>query len=631
MADLLSTGLSGLRAFQRALETTSHNISNATTPGYSRQRVEIGTRPAQMYGNGWIGQGAAVQTTRRMYDDYIAMQTRNTAGTLQRLDVFASNTERLNNMFGDANNGLTATLQKFVNAFHNVANSPSSIPARQTLLSEADTLQTRLRYFESRLADMDAEVNFRLQSDVTDINALAQSLAKLNQDISSAYARGKGQPPNDLLDQRDRILDELSGKVSITTVEEPNGALNVFIGNGQTLVLGAVANELTTIQDDFDSTRLGIGLRTSGGVVDITRNMSGGSIGGMLDFRREQLDPARNELGRVSVALAQIVNEQHQSGMDLTGAMGQPLFAVGEVEALASRLNVGTGSLTVTRGDASALTKRDYILELTTGGWQMRYADTGMPVTMTGDGTSANPFVVDGMQIEVNPGAQVGDEFLLRPTRNAIVEMQVLIDDPSQIAAASPIRTSAGAGNLGTAAISAGSVADRSDGALLTPVTIEFTDNSTFTIDGDGPFTYVPGQPITYNGWTVEITGAPEAGDTFTVGPNTNGSGDNRNALLLADALQRPILNNGTTSLSAGVGAMVSSIGVATRQAQANRDAQATVYQESLAAQDAVAGVSLDEEAANLLKYQQAYQAAAQLIRIADTLFQTLLSAAGRA
>jgi flagellar hook-associated protein 1 FlgK len=631
MADLLSTGLTGLRAFQRALETTSHNIANATTPGYSRQRVEIGTRPAQLYGSGWIGQGAIVQTTRRMYDDYIAMQTRNASGTLQRLDVFASNTERLNNMFGNATTGLTATLQNFVNAFQNVANSPTSIPARQTLLSEAQSLQQRLRYFESTLADMDAEVNFRLRSDVTDINAIAQSLAKLNEDIVSAYAHGSGQPPNDLLDQRDRLLDELAAKVALTTVKAPNGAIDVFIGNGQTLVLGSVASELTTIEDQFDPARLGIGVRTSGGVVDVTRAIAGGSLGGMLDFRREQLDPARNELGRVSIALTQLVNEQHQAGIDLSGAMGKPLFAVGEVQVLPSRENMGTGSLTVTRGDAANLSKRDYVLELTTSGWQMRYADTGEQVALTGDGTAANPFVIDGMRIEVNPGAQIGDEFLLRPTRTAISGMQVLIDEPSEIAAAAPIRTAAGANNLGTGAISAGSVIDRTHPALTTPVTIEFIDASTYMIGADGPFSYAAGQPIEYNGWRVEITGAPEAGDTFTVGPNTSGSGDNRNALLLADALQRPILNNGTTSLSAGVGALVSGIGVATRQAQANRDAQQVVYQESAAALDSVAGVNLDEEAANLIKYQQAYQAAAQLIRIADTLFETLLNAAGRA
>lgn len=630
MADLLKTGLSGLLAFQRALDTTSHNISNVNTPGYSRQRVELGTRQAEPYGNGWVGQGVAVQTNRRMFDDFIAVQARSTSSSLERFDVFANNAERLNNMFGDSTSGLTATLQKFTNAFQSVANSPASIPARQALLTEASTLQQRLQYFDSRLSAMDEETNFRLQGEISEINVLAQGIAKLNQDISVGMARTNGQPPNDLLDQRDQLLDQLSAKVAVNAVKQDGGAVNVFIGNGQPLVLGAIASELTTVQDSFDSTRLGVGMLTSGGVVDITRNISGGAVGGLLDFRRDQLDPAHNALGRISVALVDLVNSQHQQGMNLSGQMGSEFFDVGGVETLASSLNGGSGSVSVQRGNIGNLTQRDYVLERTAGGWDLRYADTGQPVAMTGTGTAADPFVADGLEIEVGGAANTGDEFLIRPTRAALADLRVMIDDPSDIAAAAPIRASIDGANTGTGAISAGTVLDPTNANLTSPVIIEFTSPTTFTVDGNGPNTYVPGQPINYNGWSVSITGAPAVGDSFTVGPNSSGSGDNRNALLLAEALQRPILNNGTTSLSAGVGQFVGGIGVATRQAQANRDAQSVVHEENLAAQDSVSGVNLDEEAANLLKYQQAYQAAAQLIRIADTLFQSLLNATQR-
>ena len=630
MADLLSTGLSGLLAFQRALDTTSHNISNVNTPGYSRQRVELGTRPAEPYGNGWVGQGVSVQTNRRMFDDFIALQSRGTSSSLERLDVFASNAERLNNMFGDSTSGLTATLQKFVNAFQSVANSPASIPARQALLTEATSLQQRLQYFDARLGDMDKEINFRIEGEVAEINALAQGIAKLNEDISVGLARTGGQPPNDLLDQRDQLLDQLASKVAVNTVKQDGGSVNVFIGNGQPLVLGGVANQLTTTQDNFDPTRVGIGMQTTGGVVDITKNISGGAVGGLLDFRREQLDPAHNSLGRISVALVDLVNSQHQQGMDLSGEMGGAFFDVGGVETFASALNGGSGTISVERGNIGNLTQRDYVLEMTGGGWQLRYADTGQAVAMTGTGTAADPFVADGMEIEVGGAASVNDEFLIRPTRAAVADLEVLVGDPSQIAAAAPIRTAVDADNTGTGAISAGTVSNSSNANLTNPVVIEFTGPNTFTVDGGAPQAYTPGNPISYNGWTVEISGAPAVGDTFTIGPNNSGSGDNRNALLLAEALQRPILNNGTTSLSAGVGQFVGGIGVATRQAQANRDAQAVVHEENLAAQDSVSGVNLDEEAANLIKYQQAYQAAAQLIRIADTLFQSLLNATQR-
>ena len=630
MADLLSTGVSGLLAFQRALDTTSHNISNVSTDGYSRQRVEIGTRPAQAYGNGWVGQGASVNTTTRIYDQFVAAQTRASSSNLEHLDIYASNAETLNNMFGDSANGLSPTLQKFVNAFQSVANSPASVPARQVLLSEATTLQQRLQFFDSRLDQMGNEINSRIKGEVAEVNTLSQGIARLNNEITAGIARTGGQPPNDLLDQRDQLLDQLAQKISVNVVPQDGGAVNVFVGSGQPLVLGANTNQLTTIQDPYDSTQLTVALQTPGSSVDISRNVTGGSLGGLLAFRGEQLDPARNALGRIAVALSDVVNEQHHEGMDLSGALGGDFFAVGDAEVLDNSLNTGTGTVAATRADVGALTGRDYVLEMTGSGWQLRDSINGTAVPMTGTGTAADPFVADGLEIEVGGAADVGDRFLIRPTRGAITDMSVLITDPSKVAAAAPIRAAAVSGNSGSGTISAGEVLDSTNAQLRSPVTIQFLTATTYSINGAGSFAYTGGGNIDVNGWRVQISGAPAAGDSFTVRDNTSGTGDNRNALLLSDALKSNVLNGGTTSLGSAVGEFVGGIGVATRQAQVNRDAQNVVYEESLATKESVSGVNLDEEAANLLKYQQAYQAAAQLIRVADTMFQTLLAATER-
>ncbi|HXS89306.1 MAG TPA: flagellar basal body rod C-terminal domain-containing protein, partial [Steroidobacteraceae bacterium] len=507
---------------------------------------------------------------------------------------------------------------------------PTSIPARQVLLSEANTLEQRLQFFDSRLDEIGNEINSRIKGEVAEVNALAQGIAKLNNEITAGIARTGGQPPNDLLDQRDRLLDELSQKISVNAVRQDGGTVNVFVGSGQPLVLGANANQLTTIQDPFDSTQLTVALQTPGSSVDISRNISGGALGGLLDFRSEQLDPAKNALGRIAVALTDVVNAQHHEGMDLSGALGGDFFAVGGAAVLDNGLNTGTGTVAATRVDVGALTGRDYILEMTGSGWQLRDSLSGAAVPMTGTGTAADPFVADGLEIEVGGAADVGDTFLIRPTRGAITNMSVLISDPSQVAAAAPIRTAADSGNSGSGTISAGEVLDSTDAQLRSPVTIEFLTPTTYSINGAGSFAYTGGGNIDVNGWRVQISGAPAVGDSFTVSDNTSGTGDNRNALLLSDALKSPVLNGGTTSLGSAVGEFVGGIGVATRQAQVNRDAQSVVYEESLATKESVSGVNLDEEAANLLKYQQAYQAAAQLIRVADTMFQTLLAATER-
>ena len=633
MADFLSTGVSALLAFRRAIDVTAHNIANVGTDGYSRQRAEFSTRVGEGMGYGYVGRGVEVRTIRRLYDDLLAVQVRHTAGSLANLQVYASYAERISNMLSSSQTGLTAALQSFIDAVQGVADTPSSIPARQVLLTEAQALTDRLRYFDDRLRDIEAEIGSQIESEAQEMTSLAEGIARLNREIAAAVAAG-GHPPNDLLDERDRLLDELAGHISIHVVDTGDGMVNVFIGNGQPLVLGGESSRLITQQDPFDATRRVLAMQSDAGAITITHNLGGGSLGGLLDFRREVLDPARNALGRISVALAEVVNSQHREGVDLQGLPGGDLFATGGVAVLDHSANTGSASLTVTRGDISGLTGYDYILERTAGGWELRRADTGTAVTLTGTGTAADPLRADGLEIVVSGTANAGDKFLIRPTREAVQGLEVLIDNPERIAAAAPIRTAVNPANTGTGAIDAGTVTDLT-AWVPDDYTLEFTAPDTWQVlDSNGnqvtTGTYTPGAPIEFNGIRVTVTGEPAAGDTFTISENTDGSGDNRNALLLADALGKPVLGGGTTSLNAAVGQFVAGIGSATRLAQINRDAQKVVHEENLTARDSVSGVNLDEEAANLLRFQQAYQAAAQMIQVANALFDALMSATAR-
>lgn len=629
MADLLSTSISGLMAFQRALDTTSHNITNANTVGYSRQIAEFMTRNAQQAGNGWVGNGVDVSTIKRAYDDFLAGQTRTSSSTYQQFNTFSTQAGRLNNLFGNSSTGLTPTLQNFINAFQAVADNPTSTPARQTLLSQAQTLMQRLQSYDSSLRSFDTQVNQQIETEATAISSLARGIAKLNQEISAGYSR-TGQPPNDLMDQRDRLIDELSTHVNVNVVAQEDRSLNVFIGNGQPLVVGQTFGQVVATADPYDPTRSVLSFQTAGSTIEITGSLSGGSLGGMLEFRSQMLDPARNSLGRLAAGLAEVVNEQHGAGIDLNGQLGQDFFSVGPPRAISNANNTGSGSLAVTRidGTAGALTTADYVMVNTAGGWSLRRADTGATVPMTGTGTAGDPYIADGMSIVVNPGANVGDRFLIKPTAEAVSGMQVLITHPAEVAAAAPIRSAAAAGNTGAATISAGEVLDASNPQLRSPVSITFTSATQYTISGDPTvYTYTPGSDIDVNGWRVQISGTPATGDSFTVSDNTSGSGDNRNALKLAGILNQPVLNNGTSSLSAAIGEFVGDIGVKTNQSQVSRDAQKVVFEESVDALQGVSGVNLDEEAANLVRYQQAYMAAAQMIKVADTIFQSVLAA----
>lgn len=629
MADLLSTSVSGLLAFQRALDTTSHNITNANTVGYSRQVAEFMTRNPQQAGNGWVGNGVDVTTIQRAYDEFLAGQSRSASSSYNQFNTYATQASRVSNLLGDSTTGLTTSLQDLINAFQSVADTPTSTPARQALLSQADTLMQRLQSYDQSLRSFDSQVNSQIGSEADSITTLAKGIASLNQQIVSALGRSS-QPPNDLMDQRDRLIDELSTHVNVNVVTQSDGAMNVFVGNGQPLVVGQTAGEVVAGQDAYDPTRSVLAFKTATSAVDITNSLSGGSLGGMLQFRSEMLDPARNSLGRLAAGLAQVVNDQQNAGMDLNGQLGKDFFSIGSPRVLANSGNNGAGAPTVSfvEGQAGALSTSDYELVNSGGTWSLRRANTGATVTMTGTGTVADPFVADGLSIVVPTGSVSGDRFLIKPTSEAVAGMKLLISDTSEVAAAAPIKTAATSGNLGNATISAGEVIDSGNTLLRNTVNITFTSATQYTVSGDPTvYTYTAGTNIDVNGWRVQIDGTPVAGDSFTVSDNVGGTGDNRNALKLADVLNQPVLNGGTSTLNGAVGQFIGDIGVKTNQAQVSSAAQKVVFDEATNSLQSVAGVNLDEEAANMVRYQQAYMAAAQMIRVADTIFQSVLEA----
>ncbi len=630
MADMLSTGVSGLLAFQRALDATSHNIANASTDGYSRQQVDLVTRSTETLGNSWIGNGVDVATVRRIYDELIAGQARNAGSGFQQLDTFSTLASRVDNLFSDAATGLATTLQSFVSAVQTVASTPSSVPARQVLLSQAQSLLNRLKSYDGSLATINSQISSQLQSEASTISTLAGNIANLNGKIIAAQGFGQ-QPPNDLLDQRDKLVSDLATHVSVSTVAQSDGSLNVFVGTGQALVIGASAARIGTTGDQFDPTSVRFVMQGTGPATDITDALVGGTVGGLLQFRSQMLDPARNSIGQTAVTLATLVNSQQAAGLDLRGQVGTSMFAVGAVNVLPSRLNLGDAGATVTRSDLTALTTADYQLFYDGTNWQMTRTDTGAAVALTGSGTNLSPFVADGLSIVMSGTPQAGDRILIQPTRGVVAGMSVLLTQPEKVAAAGPLLTSAAATNTGSATIDAGQLSNP-PAWVRGNYTLSFTSATTWQVTDAGNTViatgaYTSGAPVIFNGMQVVLSGAPASGDAFQINDNANGTGDNRNALQIAALLNKPVLNGGAVSLSDNVGQLVSGIGVQTSQAQAGRDAQRIVMNDTSSALSSVNGVNLDEEAANLVRYQQAYQAAAKIIGVANTIFQSLLDA----
>lgn len=632
MSDILSTSVSGLLAFQRALDVTSNNISNVATPGYSVESAKFTPQPGQATATGYIGSGVSIESITRSYDELLAGQVRSSQSGYSNFNTFATQAAQIDNMLSSSSTGLTASLQAFVNALQTVANSPSSTAQRQGLLSQAQALAQQMQNYNSQLSSYGQGIESQLTASVTQINTLSAGIANLNGQIAAGLA-STGQTPNTLMDQRDQMIDQLSQYVSVSTATQADGSMNVYIGTGQPLVIGSTAQALSAFQDPYNAAQHDIGIVSGGNTADVTSEISGGSLGGLLAVRSQVLQPVQNTLGQFSVGLASLVNQAQQAGIDLTGAAGKPMFAVGPVASSSASTNTGAATITVTRTDLGSLTADDYTLRQTAGAWQLTDKTTGKVVTMTGTGTAADPFKAAGIAIVAGGGAAAnGDSFLIQPTAGASAGLSVLLTSPAQIAAASSIQTTAAAANTGTGAATSSVVTDPSTWIAGT-YKISFTSatqyqvtDSTNAVIGTG--NYTSGTPITFNGGSVTLTGAPALGDTFTVGAASSSNvGDNSNAFALIDSLSALKMDGGTTSLSNVANNLVSQVGVLTQQAQSNASAQKSVNQSAVDTRNNLSGVNLDEEAARMVQYQQAYSACAQLIQTSNTMFNSLLSA----
>jgi flagellar hook-associated protein 1 FlgK len=622
MSNLMATGSSALLAFQRALNTVSHNVANINTPGYSRQRAEMQAREGAY---GQEGSGVRVVDIRRMADSLATARLLDSSGELSRLQQMTVLTGRMDSLFSDKATGITAPWSGFFDSVSALSSSAASAADRENLLSQAGALVNRFNQIDKHLDGLDNEINSGLTAGVAEVNRLSAEIALLNGRIG-----GGGNVSGDLLDRRDQLISELVGFTGGNAMAQDAGQINVFTSGGQPLVVGTAASRLVTTTDPYRPDRLQVALETSFQRTDLGKGVLGGQMGALLEFRSNVLDPALGELGRIAVSLARTFNEGHTAGMDIYGQLGGEFFDLPAPTVAPHSGNGGTALLTAQVADTDALRAQDVVLRFDGANWTAANAGNGAPVAMTGTGTAADPLLVNGVSLVVAGAAAAGDRFQLLPTAGAAGAISLAITDPGRIAAATAVKGSSDLGNLGTGKLSGTRVLDAGDPDLLAPVAIEFIDANQYTIDGTGPFAYTPGQAIVHNGWSVMLDGVPVAGDSFGVGPTGANSSNNGNAALLANLDDARVLNAGTLTLNGAIGGLITSVGSSARQADYAAEAQLVIHDQALAARDSISGVNLDEEAADLMRLQQAYQAASQIIATADSLFQSLLGAVRR-
>jgi len=669
MAGLLGIGLSGILGHQAALNTTANNITNANTPGYSRQEVQFGVQTPQRTGAGSIGTGVNVENIRRLANEYLTQQIREDSSLEGEQRTLNNELSRLDNLLGGESTGLSKVLNNCFASLQNAAEDPTSLPQRQLVISEGQQVVNRFSALNEKFIQQRESVKTQMQQGAKDANALIASIADLNSAIAQSPGLAQGRMPNDLLDQRDEKLRQLSELVSIKVSPTEGAQVNVTLNNGQGLVIGNIAAELGTRRSASDPLMLEFTLGSSGRIANVDSQIDGGKLGGLRHFQQQALAPAFDELGRIAIALADTMNSQHQIGMDLEGELGGLFFKDFNSEALQTSrvapnannsenpLPLGNPQLAVEITDSSILAAGTWSLKFGAGdsyelfndrtGEKVAYGvlSVGVPSKIPADPVNpGDPEINLGFTISYSGGAVVdGDRFEIQPTRNGAADIAMQVRREEDLAFASPVRAASGADNKGTGAISQGTMLGVIDPIIDLPMRVEFVDGSSgglaYTvfnssnipvisaepyIEGQGLFSEDPLNTL-YEGFQFNFTGQPKVGDKFNIEFNENGVSDNRNAEFLASFGTKNTLNNGSQSFAEGYAGLVENVGVQTRQSQLDLEAGKTLLEQSFNQRESVSGVNLDQEAGKLIQYQAAYNASAKVITVAQDLFNTLL------
>ncbi len=642
-SNLMSIGMRAMTANYAALQTTGHNIANANVEGYSRQQVELASAGGQYSGAGFFGKGVNIATVSRSRNEFLTREAATSksqaAGDQARLEQL----DRLEKVFPPGEQGLGYAAGALLNAMVDLASRPQDASGREVVLARVQDLASRFATAGAQLDSLQNGVTQDLQTGVAAVNQLTQRVADINEQI--AALTGRGQPANDLLDQREQLVSQLSAYVQVTTIPASDGSLGVFMAGGQRLVLGKQATQIAVVPDPYDVQRQSLGIMDNGVARPLPSELLGaGSLGGLLRFQNDDLASARNQLGQLAAALSASLNQQQALGLDLRNppGSGAPLLAVGAPQALPATSNardaagnfIASVSMTVT--DASQLQASEYELRsdpATAGQYLLTRRSDGVQRSI------ASGDVVDGLTITVaTPAPAANDRFLLQPVTRAANDTRRVLSDPRGLAAASPLEAVRGVANTGSATVGSLSVVSASVNPQNTAsiaftsssgaYTWELRDRSSNALVSSGTGTWVPGAPIALNGFELRLDGVPASGDSFSVAQTAQPQANNGNALALA-ALRDQRMVGGQTITDA-YASMMAGVGVRVQGARSASEISQSVASYAEAQRSSQVGVNLDEEAARLLQFQQSYQAAAKILQVAQSLFDTLLQVAAR-
>lgn len=662
-SDLLSIGASGVLAQQKLLWTTGNNITNVNTQGYTRQSTVLYTNTT--------GLGVGMSNTSRVLDLYAQREVWKDTSTNAYYQQTYQQMYQTDQYLSSSTYSVNTAMSDFFSALDTANGSANSTSGRESLMSHVSALTDRFTTLSTQLSSQSKTINASIDTGVKEINNLLTGIDTLNQQVIKSDS--SDSTTLNLIDQRDDLIRQLAEKMDIRTVPQANGSTLVNLVSGESLVLSSGAASLSVVSGnpDIQNTQLQLQIGTSKASIGTD---VGGDLGGYF-AARDALGPVQRELGQLSVALADGMNTQNRLGMTLNNQVGGDIFTLPSSDGLANANNTGTGSISVSfmAGEGSNVTPNDFEVRFTSAtAFNVYMLDENGKASLVDNGsTPPSQFQMSdyGIQLDFGGAPASGDKFVLQPTKNAASELKVSITDTDDFALAAPVVGKASSNNYGSAAISLSGVYNTGTGSLINssslsvsaPQLVKIDSSGNYEVyDGNSPANLIGvapaatkgqdlmanlqnplGGPLVYSsvtttpGYDFDISGSVTSGDQFTISFNTNGFTDNHNGLALANLDTQDLVRKGSSlstdnkqSFSQAYSSMVSSLGSTVSSLKSKSEAADAKLTQSTDAFTSVSGVSMDEEASNLIRFQQSYAASAQVITTAKEVFDTLLSAA---
>jgi flagellar hook-associated protein 1 FlgK len=635
--DLLNIARTGVQASQAQLGVTSNNIANANTEGYNRQVATQATTESQRLGNSFYGTGTYVSDVKRVYNEFAARELRIGQTSMSAAETSYNKLSELDEIYSQIGKMVPENLNNFFASINSVADLPTDLGIRTNSLSSAQQLAAGLNQMQSQLDGQTKQTNNQIESITTRINEISKELGNINLELMKSQDQD-----SQVLDKQDALILELSQYAQVNVIALDTGAKSIMLGGSVMLVSGEVSMSMGISTGDPYPNEPRINASIGDKTLNVDPSKLGGQLGALFSFRDDTLLPASTELGQLALGIADTFNQMQSKGFDLNGDVGSdifrdindPLMASGRVGS--NSTNSGTAAMSVNIDDVGALSGSTYQLSFTTAnGYQLTDNQTGKVSNLTLSGTQLTSSAGFSINVAGGPIAD-GDKFEIRPTAGAAAGLKVVMTDPKGIAAAGPTLTSAST-NSGNTAISLNSMDSTNavfqsvNGSSITfelntaavPNTYEAFDSSGTSL-GTGT---ISNNNINAFGMDFDITTSGTGGtaDSFTF-DLAFAEGNNNNAVEMAKLSDTKLMNNGTGTLTSVFENTKLDIGSQTKSAEVRVGSATAIYQQASTRVQSESGVNLDEEAANLLRFQQSYQAAARIMTTAQTIFDTLLS-----